>query len=667
MSKFDSDMESMLDAFLFETGELLEKFEDILIKTEQETAVNEEDIGEIFRTMHTIKGSAAMMGLQNMSDLAHSIEDLFSILRDGPTVSFDKDKVYDLLFKALDSLKNEMDNLSDESVPLGDFSQLIAALHRERDRLKGGSGKQESSDISYKLESLFDDNEPEGLVTVKVTYSDKCMMPSARAMALMRQLKKAGEITKTIPEDLDADSADEEISARGLVIKILAEDKAKVLDIASRGINVDKAEILEKPKAEVREDKKAAKAPESKAPAKKEQSIISVDLDKLDRLLDLVAEIVITESTVVGSEDLKKINTGLERFNKSARELRKLTDELQDVVMSIRMVPVSTVFHKMNRVVRDMNKKLGKNVTLKFEGEDTEVDKSIIDILGDPLMHIVRNAVDHGIEMPEERVKAGKTQPPTVILKAEYDSGEAVISCTDNGAGMDSKKILAKAKKNGLLTKPESEYTQKEVFDFVVGAGFSTNEEVTEYSGRGVGMDVVKNNIEKVGGKLTVDSVFGQGSTFTLHIPLTLSIIDVLILKVGESSLSVPSLSVMNAFSCTDEEYILDPEGNEFICTNGKCYPLIRLDDFLDIEKGERDFHKSIMLRCKEEGFEGVIMADEIIGDQQVVVKPFSPLLSQFDLKDSGMSGTSILGDGSITVILDVKEILNKGGGIRDE
>lgn len=674
MPKFEAGMEVMLDAFLFETGELLEKLDEILMSTEQEESIGTDEINEIFRTMHTIKGSAAMMGLQNMSHLAHAVEDLFYIIREDQNVSYDKPALYELLFASSDSLKGELENLSDESIPLTDFTELMGKIRAMAEQMKGGEKKTEGLVSGGLPQNLFADDEPEGMLTFKITYSESCAMPSARAMVLLRKLGMISEVCRTFPEDVDADSANDEIAASGLYIKLVTDDKEAVLKILRGGLNVE--DVKEINKSDVRnaapapapkaEEKPAQTQPQEKPSSprsakKSEQSMISVKLEKLDRLLDLVSEIVISESAVVSSPDLRNTGLDLNRFNKASRELRKLTDELQDVVMSIRMVPVSTAFQKMNRVVRDMNTKLGKNVTLEFVGQQTEVDKSIIDILGDPLMHIVRNAVDHGIETPEERAAAGKTEKPTVTLSAGYDSNEVVISCTDNGAGMDSAKIMAKAKKNGILTKPESEYTEKEIFNFVVAAGFSTNEQITEYSGRGVGMDVVKKNIEKVGGKLIVDSEFGKGSTFTIRIPLSLSIVEVLSLQVGKSSLSVPVSSVMEAFSCDGEGFITDPDGNEFVYLRGKCMPLIRLSKHLDIPDAQEDVRKGIMVHCRDGGENAVLFADGIICDQQVVVKPFSPLLSHIKLKEAGLAGCSILGDGSITLILDTKEILTGG------
>lgn len=668
MPKFESGMENMADMFVFETGDLLEKLDEILMRTEQEETIGTEDINEIFRTMHTIKGSAAMMSMHNMSTLAHAVEDLFFIIREDPEVKYDKPALYELLFSASDNLKSELDSLYDDA-PLTDFSELENKIHAFASTMKGQPAT-DSSDTSSAdtatYEGLFPDDEKEGVLTYKVTYSESCAMPDMRALVLLRALGKMCEVTKTFPEDLDADNAGDEISKKGLYIKLITDDPDGVLDLMKNAVNVDKAEQVKKPEPKP-QPAPAQPAPKPAQPAnaapkkpaeKHEQSMISVKLDKLNRLLDLVAEIVITEGSVISSPDLRKADIDLDRFNKSSRELKKLTDELQDVVMSIRMVPVSTAFQKMNRVVRDMNQKLKKNVTLVFEGQETEVDKSIVDILNDPLMHIVRNAVDHGIEDPEVRAKAGKTEPATVTLSAGYDSNEVVISCRDNGAGMDTAKLMAKAKKNGMLTKPENEYTDKEIFNFVVAAGFSTNEKITEYSGRGVGMDVVKKNLEKVGGKLIVDSKFGEGSVFTIRIPLSLSILDVLSVDVGNENFSVPVSAISEAFSCKAENFITDPEDNEFIMLRDKCLPLIRMSKHFDIPNAEQDVTKGIMLCCNDGGKEAILMADRITVDQQVVVKPFSPLLDAYPLKESGLAGCSVLGDGSITMILDMKEFL---------
>ncbi|MBR4555336.1 MAG: Hpt domain-containing protein [Ruminococcus sp.] len=781
MSKFDAGMESMLDTFVFESSELLENLDDILMRTE-DSELTEDDIAEIFRVMHTIKGSSAMMGLKNMSELAHAVEDIYFVIRENPGLECDRPQLYELSFTTSDYLKNELANLEDDSVPLTDFSEFIERLHSFakylNDLAKGEAAAPPSAGGEAKAE-VFSADDPESIRAVRVKFSETCMMPSIRAMVLMNSIGAEAEVVATMPADLEADSADDEINAGGFVIKLIcdeiegvisvlkdgvdvetveeirrtapaappkeepkvqlsagseeegvstylvkfeegcmmpairamvlvnslvkegemvrtvpsnletdeaeeeinkngfrieikAKDPDRVLGILRDGLNVlsaDKLEPAKKAEAAAEETKEESPQKQKAAAPKKDGggahgggSLISVKLEKLDRLLDLVAEIVITESGVTSSPDLKQFGGNMDRFQKSARELKKLTDELQDVVMSIRMVPVQTAFSKMSRVVRDMNKTLGKNVDLVFVGADTEADKSVVDILGDPLMHIVRNAVDHGIESPEERAAAGKTERATVTLSAGYESGEVVISCEDNGAGMDPKKLLAKGKKNGILTKPESEYTDAECYELIMTAGFSTNEQVTEYSGRGVGMDVVRKNIETVGGKMFIESELGKGSKFTIRIPLSLSIIDVLGVEANGAELSVPLSSVREIFRPEEDMLIKDPGGTELVMLREKCLRVIRLAEAFELGGERRPLMDGIMLYCSEGGREAVIFADELTSDQQVVVKPLSLLLNKYDLKSKGLSGCSILADGSITLITDIGELLKYNG-----
>jgi two-component system chemotaxis sensor kinase CheA len=387
------------------------------------------------------------------------------------------------------------------------------------------------------------------------------------------------------------------------------------------------------------------------------QSLISVNLNKLDTLLDLVGEIVITEAMVTSNPDLKGLK--LDNFQKSARQLRKLNSELQDTVMSIRMVPLSGAFNKMTRIVRDMKVKLNKDVDLVFQGEETEVDKSIIDQLNDPLMHMVRNAMDHGIEdTDEERIKAGKPGKATITLAAHNASGEVIITVSDDGAGLNSQKILQKAEHQGILTKPASEYTDKEIYHLIMLPGFSTNEVVTEFSGRGVGMDVVRQNIEKIGGSVSVDSKFGYGSTFTIRIPLSLSIVDGMEISVGDSIFTIPINSIKESFKIRPNQLVKDTSGREMIMIRGECHPLIRLYDLYSLDAKYTELSDGIVILVEADGRFACMFADELIGEQQVVVKPWAQLLNNFGVKSHGMSGCSILGDGSITIILDIATII---------
>ncbi len=671
MAKFDEGMESMLDTYIYEENQLLEQLDEILMRTERAQEIAPDDIAEIFRIMHTIKGSSSMMGLSNMQKLSHAVEDLFSILRDKPDTPYDKDTLFNLVFSASDSLKNEIDVIQDDSAELTDFTQQIAGIRAYADVMKLGSAQ---NTVALPKEAIFEEGESDEICALLVKYSESCLMPSVRAMLLLRSLGNVCEVTRTIPSDLDADTANDVIAKDGLVIKLICDDKNAVIETAKNAMNVEDASWLEReekpspqpqPQQTEKEEKPSETAPkeepkkESKSKAADKSSIISVKLSKLDALLDLVSEIVITESTVTSSPDLKGFEGSLERFNTAARNLKKLTDELQDVVMSIRMVPVSNAFSKMSRVVRDMNQKLHKNVELKFVGEETEVDKSVVDILNDPLMHLVRNAVDHGIEEPEERERKGKTEKPTVTLRAENASGEVVITVEDNGAGMDHTKILAKAKKKGLLRKPEEEYTKSEALSLIMRAGFSTNENVTEYSGRGVGMDVVKQNIEKVGGKLVVESDLGVGSRFVIKIPLSLSITDVMQVSVGQTDLSIPISSVKEIFKLKPETLVRDTEGTELCMIRGRCYPVIRLSEYFGVESEITELTDGIMIFCEDDHMRACLFADSLIGEQQIVVKPFSPYLAQHNIAESGLSGCSILADGSITLIVDVKTIIS--------
>lgn len=677
MAKFDEGMESMLDTYIFEENQLLEQLDEILMRTEKADSILPDDIAEIFRIMHTIKGSSSMMGLANMQKLSHAVEDLFSILRDKPETPYDKEILFGLVFDASDSLKNEIDVITDDSAELTDFTQQIAKIRAYAEVMKFST---ESAKPPLSQENVFEQGESDEVLALHVKYSDTCFMPSVRAMLLLRSLGSVCEVTRTIPADLDADNANDIITQNGLYIKLICDDKNAVQSIAKDAMDVVSAEWYEnkapqaaapaneeKPAEQPKEQEKSQEEQKPADTSKKEQksshsadksSIISVKLSKLDALLDLVGEIVITESSVTSSPDLKAIEGSLERFNASARNLKKLTDELQDVVMSIRMVPVSNAFTKMSRVVRDMNQKLKKNVELVFVGQETEVDKSVVDILNDPLMHLVRNAVDHGIEEPDVRARNGKTEKPTVTLRAENESGEVVITVEDNGAGMDHLKILEKAKKKGILRKPENEYTKQEALSLIMKAGFSTNDKVTEYSGRGVGMDVVCQNIEKVGGKLVVESDLGVGSKFIIRIPLSLSITDVMQLAVGNTELSVPISSVKEIFKLKSETLVRDTEGTELVMIRNRCYPVIRLSEYFKIPTEVTELTEGIMLFCEDSHMRACLFADRLVGEQQIVVKPFSPLLTQYNITENGLSGCSILADGSITLIADVKAII---------
>ncbi|MEG2814167.1 MAG: chemotaxis protein CheA, partial [Oscillospiraceae bacterium] len=384
---------------------------------------------------------------------------------------------------------------------------------------------------------------------------------------------------------------------------------------------------------------------------------INVNLTKLDKLMDLVGEIVISESMITAIPTVNGID--MDNFSKATRELSKLTDELQEIVMSIRMVPISGAFQKMNRIVRDMSKKLDKEVVLNLVGEETEVDKTIVDSIGDPLMHLVRNAMDHGLEDKEGRIAAGKSEVGTVTLSAENTGGEILITVQDDGKGMDPVKILAKAKKAGLLTKSDSEYSKKEILQFLLMPGFSTKEVATEFSGRGVGMDVVKKNVEKVGGDVSIESELGKGSCVIFKIPLTLSIVKGMEVSVADSVFTIPINNIRQSFKATDTNIMLDSNMREIVMIRNEYYPVIKLHELYKIDTEVTDIKNGILILVEADDKAFCIYADSLIGEHQVVVKPIPLYLNRYNVKDYGIGGCAILGNGNITLILDVPSLGN--------
>ena len=365
-----------------------------------------------------------------------------------------------------------------------------------------------------------------------------------------------------------------------------------------------------------------------------------------------MGEIVITESMVTSSPDLKGLH--LDAFSKNARQLRKLTDELQDISMSLRMIPVSSTFQKMNRIVRDMSKKLNKQAKLTLIGEDTEVDKTIVDSIGDPIMHMIRNSMDHGIEdTEEERIAAGKPAVGEIILSAQDTGSEVIIVIQDDGQGVNDEKVLKKAIKSGVAS-PDVEYSHRDILNFLMMPGFSTNTEVTEFSGRGVGMDVVKKSIEDLGGNVSITSELGKGMTVTIHIPLTMAIMDGMEVSVGETIFTIPIKNINQSFKVSEADILHDSVDGEMIKVMDNYYPVIRARRFYQIEGGTDNIDEGILLWLESGGNSYCLFVDELLGEQQIVVKPLPAYVNNFDMKKYGIAGCSIRGDGNISLILDV-------------
>ena len=486
------------------------------------------------------------------------------------------------------------------------------------------------------------------------------------------------------PEDLESNTArSPEIAENGFTMYFAAENerKAAIPLISDLGFVKTYQEIDAAPAPEAQRDEKQEPAPEATgqtepqkaAPAagaeatsgkgsghQIKQSLISVNLSKLDQLMAVVGEIVITETMVTASPDLRGIEDAkLDNFYKSARQLRKLTDELQDISMSLRMVPVSGTFQKMRRIVRDMGQKLGRKAQLSIIGEDTEIDKTIVDAISDPIMHIVRNSMDHGIEPDEQmRIDAGKNPVGEITLSAQNTGSEVIIKIEDDGMGVDCDAVLRKALRQGLAS-PDVEYSQREIMNFLMMPGFSTNQEVTEFSGRGVGMDVVKKNVETVGGVVTMTSEKGKGSCTTLKIPLTTAIMDGMEVRVGESIFTIPIQNIRQSFKVTEKDIIHDAMQGEIINKMEEFYPVVRLYNVYGIEPQSTAINDGILVWVESSESSCCLFVDELLGKQQVVIKPLPSYLNNFKIKDAGIAGCTILGDGNISLILDVTNLMD--------
>lgn len=700
-------MDNMLEMYLYETNTLMEQLDELLIEAEKNEAFTTNDVNEIFRIMHTIKGSSAMMEFSTLMEIAHHIEDLFFYIRENGMDSLDeshKNDLFNLMFQSTDALRVEVEKIENNEPLSSNIDQIIANINSFLEKISSSgnsasdtsSGKDSAADaapaadadaiaaINQELAGCPKSDMP---YFIRIRFEVGSGMENLRAFMVITALNEIELNFEHYPEDVES-AADtcESIVENGFFIALAShEDVEKAIPILKIQNSIETYEVIENAtvkapkKSEPAVDKAPAAKPAAAAPAADtasaaepakpaapgtpahtgapvKQSLISVNLSKLDSLVAIVGEIVITESMVTSSPDLQ--NLKLDNFLKSARQLRKLTGDLQDIAMSLRMVPLAGTFQKMNRIVRDMKKKLNKDVRLTLIGENTEVDKTVVDSIGDPIMHIVRNSMDHGVETNvEDRIAAGKNPQAEIVLSAAHTGSEVIISISDDGQGMDPDKILAKAERNGILTKPASDYSKKEILSLLLLPGFSTNEEVTEFSGRGVGMDVVKKNVEAVGGTISITSELGKGSCTTLKIPLTMAITDGMEVSVGRSMFTIPIANIRQSFKTQKEDVILDASGNEIIKCQDAFYPIIRIHDLYNIETEVTNIEDGILIWVETADKSYCLFVDELLGEQQVVVKPLSSFLSNFNIKDSGIGGCTILGDGNISLILDISNL----------
>lgn len=710
--------EGMLDIYLFENTQLLERLQEIVLEQKDADCFDEDSINEIFRTMHTIKGSSGVMMFDDITAVSHKLEDVFYYLRESHPDNVPHLELVEHVLAVSDFITAEMDKIRDGEAADGDSSEIIAGLDKFLNTIKNGNDKSGSKKKVKKVPENVHEEPKQFYIApvatsashfykIYITFYKETEMVNVHAYKAVYALKEVAEDLLYSPEDIISDeSASEEILKHGFRLLLQAQcSEAEIRKLIGIGYDIEKVDVyecsaqeflqgfdfgeqniridlessveeiearsqssakgaeseqkeLKKPAMQPgdfviksKEPGKAKKLAKDKARSSEKASFISVNVNKMDILMDLIGELVISQSVVLQNPDLKVPGLNLTNFNKAAAQMVKISTDLQNVIMSMRMMPLTNTFQKMNRIVFDVSRKLGKDIEFEMVGETTEVDKNIIEHISDPLMHMVRNAVDHGIETKEEREKSGKTEKAKVTLAAKTEAGKVWLSVEDNGKGLDRDKIMAKAKKQGLLDegKPESAYTDKEVYQFITRPGFSTNEQITEYSGRGVGMDVVVQNIQAIGGTLDIDSVPGKGSTMTLKIPLTLAIIDGIVMKTGTSAFVIETGVVKEFFSVREEMMIHEPDGDEYVMIRGECFPVLRLGQRYELASYKTAVEDGMMLLIEIDGKNICLFVDELVGKQEIVVKPIPSYIK----KVKGLSGCTQLGDGSIALILD--------------
>lgn len=699
------DVSQYLEIFIDETKEHLQNLSDQLMILEREPD-NTDTINEIFRAAHSLKGMAGTMGYKKMQRLTHDMENVFSEIRNG-TIKVQPAMV-DVLFRGLDALEGYLDviiNSGDEGDEEND--DIINDLNSF---LNGGSGdqaaaatkKEEKTEKKETASTAFDDDsvfknmqvadfeqhaiqkakdEGQNIYGIRVVIDENCILKAARAFLVFKALEDIGDVIKSIPDVQDIE--DEKFEQDFTVLIITKEDieavKSTVLSISeiSKAIvevfdldltveqNIEKSDAATTTQtATAKSGTATATAPAKKAKTNEKKTggkpvvnrSVRVDIEKLDVLMNLVSELIIAKNGLVslnagGSREAGKSNSN---FNEQIEYLERVTTNLHESVMKVRMMPIESVVNKFPRMIRDLSKKLDKKMELYMTGEETELDRTVIDEIGDPLMHLLRNSADHGLESNEERVKAGKPEVGSIFLDAYQDGNNVVIEVRDDGAGIDLEKVKRKAIEKGNITEEQAEtMTDNDLIALLFKPSFSTADKVTDVSGRGVGLDVVKSKIEGLGGDIECKTVRGEGSTFTIRLPLTLAIITALMVELGDEKYAIPlgSIQTIEDIPCSDIKYV---QSSEVINLRGTVIPLIRLDSILDVEpRAEQPESLTVVIVAKGEKLAGLVV-DNLIGQQEIVIKSIGKYINNNKI----ISGATILGDGEVALIIDANTLV---------
>ncbi|MDO4513874.1 MAG: chemotaxis protein CheA [Lachnospiraceae bacterium] len=698
------DVSQYLEIFLDESREHIQNLNTQIMDLEQNPE-SENTINEIFRAAHSLKGMAGTMGYKRMQTLTHDMENVFSEVRNG-NVKVNANMI-DILFQCLDALEEYVDNIqssadegTNENAPLikllndllkGDKAEE-APKEPVKENISETAATQESSQGGKWNEINLDDSQRRVLceaasqgkkvygITVKIQES--CILKAARAFLVFKAIEELGEIMVSNPsaQDIEDEKFNLDFSLICITDKPLGDVIKAVTNVSeiedAQGAEVDikseeedaaeaVAEATEEPEPQQKQLPKtpettpevsgaAAKPADKKAPATKAvvNRTVRVDIEKLDSLMNLVSELIIAKNSLV-SATTSMGNTGSE-FNEQVEYLESVTTNLHESVMKVRMVPIESVVTKFPRMIRDLSKKLDKKMELYMSGEETELDRTVVDEIGDPLMHLLRNSADHGLESAEVRKERGKPEVGSIFLDAYQDGNNVVIEVRDDGNGIDTDAVKRKAIEKGIITTEQADsMSDKEAIDLLFHAGFSTAKKVSDVSGRGVGLDVVKSKIESLSGEVEVKSKLGQGSTWIIRLPLTLAIIQALMVTVGgeKYAISLGSIQTIEDVPVSELKHV---QSEEVIHLRGSVIPIIRLSDVLDVPSSKGSDENLLVVIVKKGDKLAGLVVDELMGQQEIVIKSMGKYISKCKM----ISGATILGNGEIALILDANAIM---------
>ena len=691
------DVSQYLEIFLDESNEHLQTLSDQLIILEKEPD-NSDTINEIFRAAHSLKGMAGTMGYKRMQNLTHDMENVFSEVRNGNMEV--NSNLVDVLFQCLDALETYVDNIretqdegTDDNEPI--IKALNAFIASEGKGNAAPAAKKEEAPAATASAAPADDKDMpladfeknavnEALkknlhvYKIKVSVDENCILKAARAFLVFKNLEGHGDIIKSEPsvQDIEDEKFDFDFSIIVVTeekydnIIALIKNVSEIKDAAGQEITQpfpeEQTEEAKEEKKETSAVSQTAKPAAAKPAAKKPTSTgktsgsvshtVRVDIEKLDVLMNLVSELIIAKNGLVSASHVEGDEAAAlnQSFTEQIEYLERVTTNLHESVMKVRMMPIESVFSRFPRMIRDLNKKLGKKMELYMSGEDTELDRTVIDEIGDPIMHLLRNSADHGLESAEIRKERGKSEVGSIFLDAFQEGNNVVIEVRDDGNGIDTEKVKAKAVEKGTITQEQADVmTDKEAIDLLFRPSFSTAEKVTDVSGRGVGLDVVKSKIEALGGDVEVKTKYGEGSTFSIRLPLTLAIIQALMVKLGDEkyAISLGSIETIEDIPVSDIKYV---HAKEVIHLRGNVIPLIRLRYLLDVP-GEPEESENITVVVVRKGDKQAgLVVDSLIGQMEIVIKS----LGKYIRINKMISGATILGDGSVALIIDANTLV---------